>query len=132
MKLLGLLLLSLISLPSAGQIICTNLPEGIVITDDIVDEFCPDQVFVPNIFTPNGDDVNDVFQVMGSSIFNEFQLQILNRWGHVVFRSTLPKQGWDGYLAGGEAAEGDYYWIISFARNTGQREQATGRVLLVR
>lgn len=115
-----------------AQIICTEIPDGVQVTEEAVAQYCPEKVYVPQVFTPNGDDINDIFRVVGNTIFNEFELQITNRWGQVIYRSQLPKQGWDGHVAGGEAAEGDYYWMISYTRNTGQREQAAGRVLLLR
>lgn len=56
-------------------------------------------LFAPNAFTPNGDENNDIFMVYGVGI-DEFELQIFNRWGELVFQSDDQYKGWDGYFKG--------------------------------
>lgn len=51
---------------------------------------------IPNAFSPNGDQLNDHFQILGNIPFDRFQLIIVDRWGETVFRSTDPYQPWDG------------------------------------
>ncbi len=69
------------------------------------------QLLVPNVFTPNGDGVNDEFRVAYRSII-EFDCWVYNRWGHLVYHWTDPAKGWDGTINGRPAAEGAYYYII--------------------
>ncbi|MCQ2334428.1 MAG: gliding motility-associated C-terminal domain-containing protein [Paludibacteraceae bacterium] len=71
---------------------------------------------VPNVFTPNGDGVNDEFRVVYRSLA-EFHCWVYNRWGKLVFEWTDPSKGWDGNISGKPAAEGAYYYIIR-ARGT--------------
>jgi gliding motility-associated-like protein len=59
--------------------------------------------YIPSAFTPNGDGINDVFQVVGRG-FAEYELTIFNRWGAVVFHSTDPEEVWVG-----EAGDQYYY-----------------------
>lgn len=66
---------------------------------------------VPNIFTPNGDGVNDEFRVVYRSI-KEFHIWVYNRYGHLVYESSDPAKGWDGTIHGKPAAEGAYYYVI--------------------
>jgi len=66
---------------------------------------------VPNVFTPNGDGVNDEFRVAYRSL-REFNIWVYDRWGHLVYSSTDPAKGWDGTVRGRQAAEGAYYYII--------------------
>lgn len=66
---------------------------------------------VPNVFTPNGDGMNDEFRVVYRSI-KEFHCWVYNRWGHKVYESTDPAKGWDGTIGGKPAAEGAYYYVI--------------------
>ena len=66
---------------------------------------------VPNVFTPNGDGMNDEFRVVYRSI-KEFHCWVYNRWGHKVYEWTDPAKGWDGTIAGKPAAEGAYYYVI--------------------
>ncbi|MFO8235423.1 MAG: gliding motility-associated C-terminal domain-containing protein [Bacteroidales bacterium] len=74
-----------------------------------------DAIEVPNVFTPNGDDQNDVFVVKSSgNADNKLQLVIYNRNGELVYKQTARVIYWDGKLASGEdAAEGVYYYVIS-------------------
>ena len=60
-------------------------------------------IYVPNAFTPNNDGTNDYFAVKGSQI-EQYQIQIFNRWGEVVFESTDIEEIWDG-----STNRGDYY-----------------------
>lgn len=66
-----------------------------------------DSVFVPNIFTPNGDIHNPVFQASGA--VTEISLQIINRYGKTIFIGDGYK-GWDG----GDAASGIYFWTVQY------------------
>ena len=77
-------------------------------------------LIVPNVFTPNNDGWNDVFDVRTSDV-GPFKIEIYNRWGNVVFETTSPQISWDGStLAGVEASAGTYYYVISKAEmNTG-------------
>lgn len=70
-------------------------------------EFCPPSIYVPNTFTPNGDGVNDVWNVVGKSI-GQFDLNVFDRWGNVIFHATSPDQGWDGNV-NGQPAPNDVY-----------------------
>ena len=66
---------------------------------------------VPNVFTPNGDGVNDEFRVAYRSL-REFHCWVYNRWGKLVYQWTDPAQGWDGTINGRPAAEGAYFYVI--------------------
>ena len=68
-------------------------------------------VVVPNVFTPNGDGMNDEFRVAYRSL-KEFHCWVYNRWGHLVYEWTDPAKGWDGTIGGRPAAEGAYYYVI--------------------
>jgi gliding motility-associated-like protein len=61
----------------------------------------------PNVITPNGDGVNDLFEVV--NVPSNTQVIILNRWGNVVFTSDNYQNNWDGKdISGGELIEGVY------------------------
>ena len=66
---------------------------------------------VPNVFTPNGDGMNDDFRVSYRSL-REFHGWVYNRWGKLVFEWTDPDKGWDGNINGRPAAEGAYFYVI--------------------
>ena len=71
---------------------------------------------VPNVFTPNGDGLNDEFRVQYRSLA-EFHCWVYNRWGKLVYEWTDPAKGWDGTINGSPAAEGAYFYVIR-ARGT--------------
>lgn len=66
---------------------------------------------VPNVFTPNGDGINDEFRVAFRSI-KDYSIKIVNRYGVLVYSSNDPTKGWDGNINGRPAAEGTYYYLI--------------------
>ena len=97
-------------------------------TETIVQEV---KIFVPTAFSPNGDGLNDVFEVKGR-FQNNFSLVILNRWGQIVFESKDPKHGWDGKMNGKEAPIGVYAYRLSAIDETGKKYEKTGTVTLVK
>jgi gliding motility-associated-like protein len=72
-------------------------------------------VFIPNMFSPNGDGVNDALQVYGYGI-QEVTFRVYNRWGHLVYEETdlsdLQNVGWDGTADGVDQPNGTYVWTI--------------------
>lgn len=66
---------------------------------------------VPNVFTPNGDGINDEFRVVFKSL-SSYSCTVFNRWGRTVFSSDDPGKGWDGLVNGKMAAPGAYYYVI--------------------
>lgn len=91
-------------------------------------------VDVPNVFTPNGDGINDVFKAKTHSV-ESFKGVILNRWGRQVFEWTSPEEGWDGRIHGKYATPGTYYYIITargLEKYNPPRYVKKGALLLVR
>lgn len=74
------------------------------------------RVFVPNTFTPNNDGLNDTFGPKGEGI-GWIDMQIFDRWGHLVFHTNNPKQQWNGKYDKEDAPMGAYVYKI-FARGT--------------
>lgn len=72
--------------------------------------------YVPNTFTPNGDELNNTFLPIFSSgfILESYHFTVYNRWGELIFESYDPKVGWDGSY-GNQLAKSDIYtWRINF------------------
>ena len=67
-----------------------------------------------NVFTPNGDGINEYFEITNSDRFPEMLVEIYNRWGDKLFSTVGYGSGsqWDGTARGGEAPVGTYYYII--------------------
>ena len=96
---------------------------------------CSPTLFAPNAFTPNGDGLNDQFQVEAANIFN-FRMLIFDRWGQKVFESDDITMGWDGSVNNSPAPMGNYVWIAFYEvisddwTYIGQEEK--GSILLLR
>src|SRR5690606_26516637 len=84
---------------------------------------------IPNLFTPNGDGLNDQFVIRNLLQYQNRELLILNRWGNQVYKSTNYNNDWDG----GSLAEGTYYYILRVRGNDGGDWQThKGAVALIR
>ena len=72
--------------------------------------------YIPNTFTPDGDNFNETFKPIFTDGFDEYNynLIIFNRWGEVVFESNNAKIGWDGTYGGKICPSGTYIWQIRF------------------
>lgn len=91
--------------------------------------------FIPNAFTPNGDAVNDIFK--GKGVFEgleNFNFQIFNRWGEMVYETTSPDDSWNGrkFNTGQKSPEGVYVYVISFDGPRGKSHQFEGFATLLR
>lgn len=67
--------------------------------------------FIPNVFSPNGDGINDAFLVENFRP-EEYLLRIFDRWGRLVFETSNNEAAWDGQASGKPAPEGTYYYSI--------------------
>ncbi|MCF8329536.1 MAG: gliding motility-associated C-terminal domain-containing protein [Crocinitomicaceae bacterium] len=72
--------------------------------------------YVPNTFTPDGDEHNNVFLPIFTTGFDpaSYHLVLYNRWGECVFESYSTDKGWDGYYGGIKVEQGSYSYLIQF------------------
>ncbi|MCH8903669.1 MAG: gliding motility-associated C-terminal domain-containing protein [Bacteroidetes bacterium] len=82
----------------AGKTGCAS-SDTINIINDCGESECESQIFIPNAFTPNGDNLNDVLFVMGDNI-DLVRFIVYDRWGEKVFETSNIDQGWDGRFNG--------------------------------
>jgi gliding motility-associated-like protein len=87
--------------------------------------------YIPNIFSPNGDGINDILFAYIKGV-KKMTFNIYNRWGEKVFTSTDPLNGWDGLYKGKEAQPGVYVYDIYVIYWDNEPVKATGSVTLVR
>jgi gliding motility-associated-like protein len=88
-------------------------------------------VFIPNVFTPDGDKINDFFHFVASDTLESFVLSIYNRWGELLFETRDENIGWDG-TAGGAPAQQDVY-VYEFRGIVNRKEVVlSGTVTLLR
>ncbi len=69
----------------------------------------------PTAFSPNGDGVNEVFQVKSKNCaIAQWQLEVYNRWGQLVFQTTDATTAWEGQFKGGNCPIGTYAWLLKY------------------
>ena len=88
-------------------------------------------VTIPNIFTPNGDGDNDVFQIRDADSFDKLTCTVFNRYGEPVYRFFGINGSWDGYThAGVKVSAGVYFILLEVAASDGEvkTQQATLQV----
>ena len=124
----------------------TRTFEVCIIADVAGTHSCPDSVCktievivpkskirIPNVFTPNGDGINDVFKI-DIVRYKKYNLVIWNRWGNNVFESTKDDVMWNGKTNndGGENPAGTYYYLFNYQLIGGQEQTVRGSITLIR
>ncbi len=98
-----------------------------VITVDVTEV-----LIIPNIFSPNGDGINDQFFLTSTGI-NSLNCDIYNRWGELIYTLKAPNQSWDGVMNNGNhATEGTYFYILQASGYDGKEYKRNGPLTLVR
>ena len=117
-----------------------NYPVALVVTnnwgcaDSIVKNIHVEadfHLYVPNTFTPNNDDLNEIFLPIGRGI-KTYYLSVFNRWGIQVFESSELQTGWDGSFRGEECEIDTYQWKINISSESGESKELKGYVNLIR
>jgi gliding motility-associated-like protein len=87
---------------------------------------------IPNVFTPNGDELNDTFFPKFRFVRN-LQLQVMNKWGELIYRSHSQEDpGWDGLVSGQKAPEGVYVYKLRYQVPDGRTITSSSTFLLAR
>jgi gliding motility-associated-like protein len=89
------------------------------------------EVFVPNVFSPNGDGWNDYLEVRGPRLF-DYKIQIFDRWGKLIFESIDQKDTWDGKFKGNDLAPQAFVYIIRGETLLGEKIKRTGNVTIIK
>ncbi|MDE5419378.1 Ig-like domain-containing protein, partial [Labilibaculum sp. DW002] len=82
-------------------------------------EVVPEDVFIPQTFTPNGDDENETFTIVGIEDYPNNKIEIFNRWGNTVYTKKRYDNSWDGFgnvkgrLTKSKLPSGTYYYVLS-------------------
>ena len=96
---------------------------------------CASDLTMPNVFSPNGDGVNDNFGPIFTGEPANFFMEIRNRWGQVVYTAKQPSARWNGKVDGGPVPAGTYFWTIKYGarHNDGSisQEDKSGSVTLL-
>lgn len=100
------------------------------ITFDDVEPCC--KFSYPDAFTPNGDGVNDGFRAVMYGNEETYDLAIFNRWGQELFRTSNPKEYWNGSFGGRACDPGTYFYLVRGKCMTGTAEFHKGEFILIR
>jgi gliding motility-associated-like protein len=94
----------------------------------------PFVIYAPNTFIPDGDGVNDVFNVVTDFEMIEWELTVYNRWGELVYKSEIFQNGWDGSFNGFPSQDGVYAYVFKYrsCANPFVTEMKSGFVNLIR
>ena len=88
-------------------------------------------VFIPNVFTPNGDGINDFFKIETANE-QDFHLWVFDRWGQKVFESTDPNRDWEGRTGSTLPKAGLYYYLLKARDCQGELKDWQGGVSVIR
>lgn len=121
-----------LTLDSGGMyvVVASNQCGGVSDTAIITVDLCSPP-YIPNVFTPNGDSINDYFYIDFNNAYN-FEVSIFNRWGEQVFQSTNPKFAWDGRFKGELVPAGVYIYIVTSKIGIGKTFNAKGSLTIYR
>lgn len=103
-------------------------PGDCMTTDDVSVYILTADVEIPNVFTPNKDEVNEIFKVYTNGVNSVVTLKVFNRWGQVVYEGQGDDAAWDGTFKGKEAPVDVYIYYVSFEDGT----EMSGDVSLIR
>ena len=99
---------------------------------EVVD--CNCKITVPNVFTPNGDGLNETFYPVVSCELDDFRLYIFNRWGKLLFETQDQHQSWDATYEGKPVPDGVYFYLIEYVHlhTSAKMRHITGSVTVLR
>lgn len=87
---------------------------------------------VPNAFSPNNDNINDIVYVEGRSNILSMEFRIFNRWGKLMFATNDPNQGWDGYYEDVLQENEIYVYTLEATLQSGEIVTRSGNIALLR
>ncbi len=93
---------------------------------------CETEIYTPDIFTPNDDDINDFIKPSIPGIRKFVCFKVYNRWGNLIFYTTDPYKGWDGKYKGSIQPAETYMWIVEGFDSSGKKIKKSGMLSLMR
>jgi len=107
--------------------------DGCESSDDFeIGSDCISTYYVPSAFSPNGDNLNDLF-LPELVNYEDYEMLIMNRWGEIIFRTNNALEGWDGNYLGKEAPPGVYVYSMRFVTTeNGEYVTVSGALNLLR
>ncbi len=101
-------------------------------TLNVVSEDCEVILEMPNVFTPNGDGINESFVPIEMKGIQQATLQIYNRWGQQLVETNDLVTGWDGKCNTVDCTSGTYFWIVQYSTITNESKTLKGFLTLIK
>ena len=98
----------------------------------IIEIVCTEGYGLPDIFTPDGDGVNEEIKPYMPGLKKLRCFKVYNRWGNLIFETTDPNKGWDGKFRGANQPADNYIWLIEGVDTAGKDVKKTGMFILAR
>ena len=89
-------------------------------------------IYIPDIFTPNGDGINDLVKPVCVGIKTFKYFKVYNRWGNILFETTDASKGWDGKFRGQVQPADSYIWLVEGVDTNGKEIRKTGTLNLIK
>ena len=107
---------------------CVDTTKNIIKVQDIT------TIYVPTAFSPNGDNINDIFNVQAHGIeLDSYTMWIYNRWGEVIYKTSDIYNGWNGIAKDSKMVEpGVYTWRLVYKEISGDEYTRAGVVTVIR
>ncbi len=84
-------------------------------SDTVYFKKCGQMLYAPTAFSPNGDNLNDQFRLIGNiDNLSSFSMQVFNRWGELIFDANDIQKGWNGTQNGKYCQQDTYTWVVSY------------------
>jgi len=104
---------------------CQNVCDTAWLRIEVIDEII---LIIPSGFSPNGDQINDEFEIIGLDKFTENKLVVFNRWGNLIYEAEPYENDWHGQtpnaklkVFGDEVVDGTYFYIFYYPDGTEDR-----------
>jgi gliding motility-associated-like protein len=87
------------------------------------------ELVIPNVFSPNGDNINDTWVIENIQKYAGVKIDIFNRYGQRIYSSVGYAKAWDGISKGNPLPVGTYFYVIQFG---GDKKPRSGSVSIIR
>ena len=107
-------------------------PLGIISSFLLRVRLAPENFYIPNVFSPNGDNQNDEWTVFHSPNIQITDCKIYNRWGALVYSSATHEPKWNGQSKGTDCVQGVYVYVLTYSNSRGESKIKSGDLTLVK
>lgn len=111
-----------------------NKCDSVIDSMQVINKDCNCNFTIPNVFTPNGDGLNDNFYPVINCDLTTYHIYIYNRWGKLLFQSNNQFEVWDGKYEGEKVPDGVYFYLLKYGYNYPKENEGvkTGSVTIFR